>query len=223
LLSAHREDSSVACPIASVAAAVATVGGARALLIQDRSFRLFTWLTLLTVAAGWWVYFIAARVPPLRISLELVTSLAAIAAVLRVRWLVRHRGIRLPMLAGITRLLRVVWSVIGSPWVLSSKVWLAAMLVMEWRGKAHFTAVEYALVCAVLVAFVVARVLSRRATRSQFSSLEAIAASGAAPACPLGFGCQVSATTPPIATAASPSFHAGDSPGRADDESAVPA
>ena len=203
----------MACPIASVGAAVVTVGGARALLIQDRSFRLFTWLTLLTVSAGWWIYFMAARVPPLRISLELVTGLAAIAAVLRVRWLVRHRGIRLPMLAVITRVAHRVWRVIGSPWVLSSKIWLASMLVMEWRGKAHFTALEYTLVGAVLLALVVARVHSHRATRSQFSSLEAIAASGAAPACPLGFGCQVPATTAP----------SGNSPGRADDGSARPA
>lgn len=181
----------MACPIASVAAAVATVGGARALLIQDRSFRHFTWLTLLTLTAGWWLYFIAARVLPLRVVLEIVTTLAIVGAVLRVRWLVRNRGIQLPLIASMTRILRGVWGVIGSPWVLSAKVWLAAMLVMDWRGKAHFTPLEYAIVCAILVVLVVARLLVRSVTRSPFASLEAIAATRATPACPFGFGCEV--------------------------------
>jgi len=177
----------VACPFASTLGLFASIGGAYTLLVQDRRYRWLTGGALALIALGWGGYFAFERTAAARIGLEVASVAWIVAAVLRVRWLMRERGVRPPLLDPATRLTRQVWTRIGSPWVLSAKVWLLAMMVMEWRGKADFTRVEYGLVVGLLLGLMVLR-LRATARPRPFAALESIAAECAAPSCPLGFG-----------------------------------
>lgn len=176
------------CPFATAAGVVASIGGSYTLLFQDRRYRLVAWTALVLLLAGWVAYFALWRTGPLRVGLEVMSVAVLVAGGLRVRWLVR-RGWNPPLLAPVARVTSGVWKVAGSPWVLAAKVWLAAMLVMEWRGKASFSALEYGIVTAVLLACVAVRLVAIHRGRRSFAALESLASGAPAPSCPLGFGC----------------------------------
>jgi hypothetical protein len=149
----------------------AALGGAHALLFQDRRYRLVAWLTLLAIAAGWTTYFVAWREPAMRITLEVASVAALVAGGFRVRWLIKSQGRTPPLYSAMARATRGTWSVLRWPWILSAKVWLAAMLVMQWRGKAHFSVIEYATVTAVILALITIRVVALMRARSRFATL----------------------------------------------------
>jgi hypothetical protein len=172
----------VPCPFASAVGAVTAAGGVHSLLFRDRRFRRLAWATLILLAAGWTAYFAAFRTPPVRIALEAASVAAVIAAALRVRHLMRAHGFVPPLHRPASRLLRATWPVLGSPGVLVGKVWLLAMLVMEWRGRARFAAAEYALVVAATLALAALRVVSlRRARRAEEPARDERSPSGARP------------------------------------------
>ena len=179
----------MACPIASVTVVVAVLAGARALLLEDRRYRVLTWVILAAVVAGWSAYYLVLDTLPFRIGLEVFSSAGFIAAVLRIRWLIRFKGMSSPLLSGLARFPQQAWRAIGSPWLVVVKVWLVAMVVMEWRGKANFSALEYTVVSGVLVATAVGRYLITRRARPRFAGLEALASRAAPATCPFGFGC----------------------------------
>jgi hypothetical protein len=180
------------CPISLLVGAGLAARSAHALFVQDRSGRVITLTATLVVLAGWPAYFLLARTPALRITLEVASSLVLLGSALRLALLARRGvidarpGIRFEPLA------RRTMAVVGNPWVLSAKVWLAAMLVMEWRGKAHFSTLEYAAVSLVVLALVLHRVLVQR-RQPGFPALESFAGGAAPAACPLGFGCAAEA------------------------------
>jgi hypothetical protein len=175
------------CPFAALTALGAVLGASRALFVEDRAARWPARLGAAALTAGWTLYFIAARRLDVRIALEVVSVAAVIAAALRVRWLVRRAGpgVMLPprVLAFSRRWAGLAWT----PSVAIAKTWLVAMLVMEWRGKADFTALEYALTVAALVALLAWRVArARRAPR--YAALASYANACPSPTCPAGFG-----------------------------------
>jgi hypothetical protein len=169
--------------------ALAAVGGAHSLLFRDPRYRAVTWTLLALVTAGWVAYFTAFRTAPVRVTLEVISVSALVAAALRVRRLMRVHGVVPPLYRPTSRFLGAVWPVLGSPGVLAGKVWLLAMLVMEWRGKAHFAPLEYVAVGAAIVGMAAWKVLAMRRARP-FSALESYSGGATPPACPLGFGCQ---------------------------------
>lgn len=184
----------MACPFASTLGLFASIGGAYTLLVQDRRYRWLTGGALALIVLGWVGYFALARTPAARIALEVASVAWLVAAVLRVRWLMRARGVRPPLLDPATRVTRWMWARIGSPWVLGTKIWLVCMLVMEWRGKARFSALEYGAVVGLLLVLMALRWRATARPRG-FAALESIAAGCAAPACPLGFGRATAART----------------------------
>lgn len=183
------------CPFTSAAGIGAGLGGAHALLVGDSRYRLLAWATLVALLAGWGYYFGWSRTAPLRIGLEVLSVLALVAGALRVRWLIRARRVAPPFYGTLARLAAPVRPVLASPVVLSLKVWIAAMLVAEWRGKARFEATEYAIVAGALLAAVAARAVRLRKARTRFSALESYASGSTATACPLGFGGEPDAAT----------------------------
>jgi hypothetical protein len=177
------------CPFTSVLGVGAGLGGAHTLLVRDHRCRVLAWTTLLLTAAGWACYFAWWRETPFRIALEVLSVSAVVAGALRVRRLMRTAGVRPPLFGTMARLAAPVWPVLGAPAVLTLKVWIAAMLVMEWRGKARFDALEYGAATALLLAAGTLRVVRLHRARSRFSALESFATWSSASACPLGFGC----------------------------------
>ncbi len=193
------------CPIASTVGAVGALGGVHTLLTRDRRYRVLSWLVLLGLLAGWTAYYFAGRALPVRITLEVLSVAALVAAVLRVRRLVRDHGMTPPMWGGLARAMRAARPVLGWPAVLGAKVWWLSMLVAEWRGMAHWPAWEHALVVGAIVALAAWRVVQlRRAPR--FEALESYAAAQAngAAACPLGFGCERAARGPAFGSDVAP-------------------
>jgi hypothetical protein len=176
--------------VSSILGVGAVFGGVHSLLFQDRRWRWLAWSVLLGLAAGWAGYFTVVREPGSRIALEVVSVLALIVAALRVRWLVRTGAARPLLFAPMGRALRWFAPVFGSVWVVAAKIWLLAMLVMEWRGKAHFNGLEYAVVSAILAGLIVLRVRSVSRARAGFSTLASLANTSPATTCPLGFGCE---------------------------------
>ncbi len=178
------------CPIASTVGAVGALGGVHSLLTRDRRYRVLSWLVLLGLLAGWTAYYLTGRSLPVRVALEVLSVAALVAAVLRVRRLVRDHGVTPPMWGGLARAMRAASPVLGWSPVLGAKVWWLSMLVAEWRDMAHWPAWEHGLVLGAIVALAAWRVVQlRRAPR--FGALESYATTaGATAACPLGFGCE---------------------------------
>lgn len=173
----------------------ATVGGISTLVVHDRRFRVVSRAVIVVLAAAWLGYFTAFRTPVARIALEVGSVAALLGGIARVTWLVRREGMPLPMPAPLRRASDALLPAFASPAALMAKTWLAAMVVMEWRGKAHFTATEYAIVGAVLAAILGRGVLRARRARPRFDTLETLASRTTAPACPLGFGCTPTRST----------------------------
>jgi hypothetical protein len=136
----------------------ATVGGARTLLVDDRRYRAWTWVLLAATAGAWLLYFLYRREPELRVGLEIGTVAFLVAAIARAAWLRRRSGARARMAAA----LGTTWRRIASPAVLGIKGWIAAMVVMESLGRAHFTLLEWMLVSAALVAAIAITIARRR-------------------------------------------------------------
>jgi len=172
----------LACPVSSLLVIGATVGGARTLLVDDRRYRTWTWLLLAATVVSWTLYFVYRREPELRIGLEVGTVALLVAAVARAVWLRRRSGAR----ARTNAVLGAVWRRIASPTVLAIKGFIAAMVVMEALGRAHFSWLEWTLVSVALAIAIAITVVQRR--RRPFASLESLAAESCAPGCPLGFG-----------------------------------
>lgn len=204
----------VPCPVAAAVTLSATVSGATTLVVHDRRFRVVSATIALTLTAAWVAYFSFLRTPTARVGLEILSVAALLAGVGRVVWLVRHDGVKLPMPAALQRTTRSLLPSLASPMVIALKTWLAAMLVMEWRDKAHFGAPEYTAVSALLVAAIATSVIRARPSRPRFAALEALAAGSRVPSCPLGFGCASPATTtepPPASFRADSRVPRGDS------------
>ncbi len=183
----------MACPVASVTLVVAALGGARALLMEDRRYRLLAWVALVVIVGGWGAYYLGLDAKPFRIAMEALSTIGLLAAILRIRWLMRSQTFHSPMLTAMAKFPRQAWAAIGSPWLIMAKVWLVAMVVMEWRGKADFSALEYTVVSALLITIAAGQfVLSRRA-RPRFAGLESLASNQAPATCPFGFGCELDA------------------------------
>lgn len=175
------------CPFTSAFGIGVVFGGVHTLFVQDRQGRVLSWGVLLTLLTAWAGYFASGRSSSLRLALEVVSVAMLVLAFARLRWLSRRRGLRSPLSSHALALGRRVWSAIGSSWVLAAKVWLAAMLVMEWRGKAHFEPLEYLAVSLGILALMVHRLVARRRARL-FEALETYARETASGSCPLGFG-----------------------------------
>lgn len=183
----------MACPVAAVTVVVAALGGARALLMEDRRYRVLAWVGLAVIVGGWGAYYLGVDAKPFRVAMEALSTIGLLAAILRIRYLMRSQTFHSPVLTAMTKLPRQAWAAIGSPWLIIAKVWLVAMVVMEWRGKADFSGLEYTVVSVLLVAVAAGQfVLSRRA-RPRFAGLESLASSQAPATCPFGFGCELDA------------------------------
>jgi hypothetical protein len=191
----------MACPIAPVLVLGAVAGGGHTLYVQDREHRLTSWLTSLALLGGWALYLWVFRHAPVRITLEVLSVLALVAGGVRVWWLMRTRQMASPLWASAHRGVLALWAVFGDRAVLAAKIWLLAMVTMQWRGLVRFSGGEYAAVSGVLALLVALRVyrLARlgRRSRAPFAALESFAAGAAGPACPLGFGCVPGSDTPP--------------------------
>ncbi|MCC6348223.1 MAG: hypothetical protein IT347_01355 [Candidatus Eisenbacteria bacterium] len=178
------------CPFASLLGVGAAAAGTKRLFVRDYRYRAYTWSVTALLTAGWLFYFLAMRRPGLRITLEVASVLALVIGALRVRTLVRSGQVA-PLTAGaFGRVLAAFGYAVRSPWVAGAKAWLFAMLVFEWLGRAHFTALEYAVSVAVVLALLTVR-LMRRPVGTRFESLERFGAGATASTCPLGFGCAV--------------------------------
>ena len=161
--------------------------------MEDRRYRILAWVALAVIVGGWGAYYLGVDAKPFRIAMEALSTLGLLAAILRIRWLMRSQTFHSPMLTAVARFPRQAWEAIGSPWLIIAKVWLVAMVVMEWRGKADFSALEYTVVSALLFTIAAGQfVLSRRA-RPRFAGLESLASSQAPATCPFGFGCEIDA------------------------------
>ncbi len=183
------------CPF-TVLAGIGAVGQAvPTLYVRDRAARPVVWVTTLVLAAGWIAYFVAGRTLALRVTLETLTALALVAGGWRWwTWMRRTAGpagARHELAVSFRRMLVLL----VDPWVLVAVVWLTAMLVMEWRGKAEFVALEYAAIGAWITAMLAWRRtrLPRRAAFATaraggFAALESYARPAVCPSCPLGFG-----------------------------------
>lgn len=175
------------CPFATLTAFAAVVGGSRALFVEDRAARWPARLGAAALTAAWTLYFVSARRLEVRIALEVVSVAALVVAALRVRWLIRRAGPQVFMPPRVQAWSRRWADIAWTPTVAIAKTWLIAMVVMEWRGKADFSALEYALSVAALVALIAWRwARARRAPR--YSALASYAADCPSPTCPAGFG-----------------------------------
>lgn len=175
------------CPIAPILGLGLALGGAHTVFVLDRH-RWLAWAATVALVAGWASYALLAREPRLRMALEAASMLALAAGAWRAIVLARRHGPS-PIAARSSRALRAFGAVAVSPAVLAAQVWLAAMLTMEWRGKASFPALEYALVSALLAASIaehVWRAARARRREPEFAALAAFADAPPAAACPLG-------------------------------------
>ncbi len=187
----NAEGPQVACPIAPLVLVGATLSGTHTVFFQDRRRRAAAWAVLTTLVMAWSAYAFLARTPPVRLGLEALSVLAVLAGTARAWWLARH-GVHSPLWPWLAAAVRHTVRVAADPFVLGVQVWLACMLTMQWRGKAHFSGMEYgsvALLLAVTAAIRITRTWRRQhARRRPFAALESYAAARAAERCPLGFG-----------------------------------
>lgn len=187
----------MACPIAPVLVLGAVAGGGHTLYVQDRQHRLTAWLASFALLAGWAIYGAIFRHTGLRITLEVLSVFALVAGGARVAWLMRTGRVRSPLWDSIGRGTRGLWVVFGDRPVLAVKIWLLAMITMQWRGLVRFSGWEYATIASALVLLVAYRLYrierTARTRRGGFAALESFAEGAAPAACPLGFGCAAQA------------------------------
>lgn len=185
------------CPIAAAMTVTATLGGVTTLVVHDLRFRRLSQVVAVALMAAWVAYFAWFRTPTARLVLEVASVAALLAGIARVVWLVRREGMTLPVPAPMRRVTNALIPAFASPGALVVKTWLAAMVVMEWRGKAHFGLLEYSIVAGVLVAVLIRGVLVTRRAPARFATLEALARRAPVASCPLGFGCAPEAAATP--------------------------
>jgi hypothetical protein len=185
----------MACPVASLVALGALFPPAHTLFARDR-MRWIAWAALALLAAGWIAYYVALRRPSVRITMEIVSVVLLVAAGLRIRVLARRDGNAAAWLRAWRDAGRRGWQLLRSPWVLAAKLVLLTMLVLEWSGRADFSATQFGLAILALVTAVGIRIVQMRRP-ARFEALESLAARPVEGSCPLGFDAGRSETARP--------------------------
>lgn len=191
------------CPAVGIVVA-ASPGGIYTLVRHDRGFRWLHILILCLYVAAWWAYYsLLERPGGLRIMLEVLFGVLLILGFLRVRWLMKNRGIIPPLGHKLQAL--YVWAapLVSSRWLLGIKIVFICMLVVRWTGLLSIDSAWFAAVAALLALLIGVRAirLNRERRRQAETSVPSLAQmlannSGASTqptqtkttACPLGYG-----------------------------------